>query len=162
MNPTVLFSPNLRTTLRTLCPRWLARLLPNQQTPAPISRPPHPPFQSFLVNWLAKQPPQSFIVLTVDPASGELLALKALPQTQLPATLQVLPAANQAHAWQALGEHELRRLNFDAAKILADQEDRLIAAEDLLVTQRALLGEMAASNEQLLTEIGQLRRTVSD
>jgi hypothetical protein len=151
-----------RTTLRTLCPRWLARLLPQPQTPAPFDKTPRPPFQSFLVNWLAKQPAHSVIVLTVDPASGELMGIKALPQTQLPAALQVTPATNQANAWQALGQHELRRVNFDAAKLLADQEDRLITTEDLLATQRGMLAELAASNERLLTEVGRLRRTVSE
>ncbi len=162
MNPTSSPIPHQRTTLATLCPRWLARLLPNQQSPAPFQKPPRPPLHSFLVSWLAKQPPQSIIVLTVDPASGELLALKALPQTQLPAALQVTPDANQANAWQALGDHELRRIHFDAAQVLAAQEDRLIAAEDLLAAQRTLLAEISTSNEQLLTEVGKLRRTVSE
>jgi hypothetical protein len=155
----------LRTTLRTLrtlCPRWLARLLPQPQTPAPFDKTPRPPFQSFLVNWLAKQPAQSVIVLTVDPASGELLAIKAIPQTQLPAALQVTPDANQANAWQALGEHELRRVNFDAAKLLAEQEDKLIATEDLLAAQRGMLADMTASNERVLAEVGRLRRTVTE
>jgi hypothetical protein len=153
---------SLRTTLSTLCPRWLARLLPNRQTPAPFDKTPRPPFHSFLVDWLAKQPAQSVIVLTVDPATGELLAIKSLPQTQLPAALQVTPDANQANAWQALDEHELRRVNFDAAKLLAEQEEKLIATEDLLAAQRGMLAELATSNERVLAEVGRLRRTVSE
>jgi hypothetical protein len=161
--PLAHFAPShLRTTLRTLCPRWLARLLSHPQTPAPFDKTPRPPFHSFLVNWLAKQPGHSVIVLTVDPKTGELLAIKAIPQTQLPAALQVTPDANQANAWQALGEHELRRVNFDAAKLLADQEDKLIATEDLLAAQRGMLADMTASNERVLAEVGRLRRTVTE
>ncbi len=154
-----------RKDWRYFLPTWLLPHLPGQASQtklAPLPPAPRPPLHTFLVSWLTKQPPQSIIVLTVDPATGELLALKALPQTQLPTALQVTPDANQANAWQALGDHELRRINFDAAQIMAAQEDRLIAAEDLLAAQRTLLAEIATSNEQLLTEIGKLRRTVSE
>lgn len=153
-----------RLGLYRLCWRWLARLLPARLNPPPPPPPPPQPAprSSFLVTWLAGQPAQSAIVLTVDPKTGELLAIKSLPRKQLPEVLQVMHGADQANAWQVLGLYEMRRINFDAANILAEQEDRLITTEDLLAVQHTLLEELELSNAQLSDEIKRLRRSVTE
>ena len=112
--------------------------------------------RSFLAQWFAMQPTQSRIVLTVDSASGELMALEAVPENQLPAALHTAMAANQPATWQARGPRQLQRMNYPSAALPVFQKEALAALEDLTSARIIATGEVMRIDHKLLIELQKL------
>ena len=112
--------------------------------------------RAFLAQWFAMQPSQSRIVLTVDSASSELLALEAVPENQLPAALHTAMAANHPATWQARGPRQLQRMNYQPATLPVLKQEALAALEDLTSARIIAAGEVMRIDHKLLIELQKL------
>ena len=125
--------------------RWLAVFLPGL-TQRASSR-------SILAQWLASQPAQLRIVLTVDSVSGELLSLESVSPTQRPLALRLALANHQKAAWQARGPRQLHRVNFDPGLLLGQKQDVLVALDATVSARLAAQAELMQLDEQLQSEL---------